>query len=146
MDRLRTIIHNAPEKPSIIGISETHLHKNREQGLPPDIRGYHFYHNNQNSEQGGTCIYIKNSLNSKEIQVEIAKDQRHRITLLETNENIVVEAYAPVKTSLIHIREEFYTALAAAVVNAQERTPNKQIIAKGDFNAHLIGWFSEKTD
>ena len=114
--------------------------------MPPDIRGYHFYYNNQTSEKGGTCIYIKNTINAKEIQVETTKDQRHRMTLLETNENIVVEAYAPVNTSLIHIREEFYTALAAAVMNAQERSPNKQIIAMGDFNAHLIGWLSEKTD
>ena len=49
IDRLRTIIHNAPEKPNIIGICETHLHVKQEYGLPPDIRGYHFYHNNHNS-------------------------------------------------------------------------------------------------
>ena len=45
-DRLRTIIHNAAERPDIIGISESHLPKHEELGLPPDIKGYNVYHNN----------------------------------------------------------------------------------------------------
>ena len=54
IDKLRTIIHNSAEKPDIIGISETHLPQHEEYGLPPDISGYNAYHNNHQSDSGGT--------------------------------------------------------------------------------------------
>ena len=53
VDRLRTILHNSPDKPNIIGICETHLPPHPEYGIPPDIRGYTFFHNNDKSDQGG---------------------------------------------------------------------------------------------
>ena len=125
IDRLRTIIHNAPEKPSIIGICETHLPKHPEYGLFPDIRGYHFYYNNQNSEQGGTCIYVRNNLNASEINFNTTNEQKHRITIIETQDNIVAEVYAPVNTALLSVREDFYTTLAATLLDAQKKHPSK---------------------
>ena len=81
-DLLRTFIHNAVQKPDIIGIWESHLPPHEEYGIPPDIKGFNAYYNNLAGDAGGTWIYIKNYIRAEEITVQTTRELQHRITMI----------------------------------------------------------------
>ena len=59
---------------------------------------------------------------------------------------IVIEAYSPVSSAPEPQREEFYSILTSFIRDVQREFPQTSITILGDFNAHITGFFSAKTD
>ena len=85
-------------------------------------------------------------IHPEKINVDTHKVNKHRITMIVTTDNIIVEAYAPVSTAPIDTRQDYFTTLMASILETQQKHPNKPLILIEDFNSHLRGWFSETTD
>ena len=59
--------------------------------------------------------YIRANIRAQEIKPANLKEHKHRIKIIHTQENIIIEAYAPVSSALLTIREDFYTTLTATI-------------------------------
>ena len=65
-EELETILNMLDYKFDIIGISETKLSKNIKPKFNINIKGYRCYHVDTEASKGGSLIYIRDTLNSKE--------------------------------------------------------------------------------
>ncbi|CAG9328038.1 unnamed protein product [Blepharisma stoltei] len=120
----------------ILGASETHC---SETDLLPSIDGYSWLHNPGSERSSGVGILFKKRLVTGETKLFM----KGRIVGISIANLTVIEAYSPVEGDGETL-EQFYEGINEALAWGRER--KEQLIIIGDLNAHVEGWWSEKTN
>lgn len=123
----------------ILGVSETYLGTNDQA---PKIRGYKWYGDNGTRKERGVGIYIKERIYET---VKIAtEDSEGRITAINCQGLTILETYSPVDCSSKEVKENYHRNLTTLLAKIMTKT--NKVILMGDFNAHITGFASEKTN
>jgi hypothetical protein len=120
-------VENTPEA---ILITETH-HVNDKR--IPELLGYQGVHSGSSTRSAGVAIYVRARRHYTRIELPHAAD---RMIAVLQDEIVYIAVYAPVNSSEIEMREQFFTNLAANIEHVRS-LGHRKIIMGGDINAHI---------